>query len=289
MFGYVTIYQKDLAPPLLDRYQAYYCGLCRVLGQKYGAAGQMTLSYDMTFAALLLSALYDPETALFEGYCRLHPIKARPRAANEFLTYAADMSIALAYYNYLDNWQDDAHRASLRRAKQLEPFLDAIAVRYPAQCSAMKDRLAALTALENARCTDLDALCGCFGALLGEVFCCRDDVWAPLLRRMGCGLGGFIYLMDAYDDLPRDRRRGSFNPLLPLADSLSYEAYEARVHALLTQQLGICAEAFTLLPILKDSPEGALLYSTLYAGVWCQYTIIKAMHDKRRKGKLQHG
>ena len=34
MFGYVTIYHKGLAKPELDRYQAYYCGLCRTLGQK---------------------------------------------------------------------------------------------------------------------------------------------------------------------------------------------------------------------------------------------------------------
>ena len=29
MFGYVTIYHKGLEKPELDRYQAYYCGLCR--------------------------------------------------------------------------------------------------------------------------------------------------------------------------------------------------------------------------------------------------------------------
>ena len=32
MFGYVTIYRKGLAKEDLDRYQAYYCGLCQALG-----------------------------------------------------------------------------------------------------------------------------------------------------------------------------------------------------------------------------------------------------------------
>ena len=49
MFGYVTIYHKGLEKPELDRYQAYYCGLCRTLGQKYGLPGQLTLSYDLAF------------------------------------------------------------------------------------------------------------------------------------------------------------------------------------------------------------------------------------------------
>ena len=29
MFGYVTLYRKGLADAEMDRYQAYYCGLCR--------------------------------------------------------------------------------------------------------------------------------------------------------------------------------------------------------------------------------------------------------------------
>ena len=32
MFGYVTIYRKGLDDAATDRYQAYYCGLCRRLG-----------------------------------------------------------------------------------------------------------------------------------------------------------------------------------------------------------------------------------------------------------------
>ena len=107
MFGYVTIYRKDLPPEVIDRYQAYYCGLCEALGRRYGAAGRMTLSFDMTFAAVLLSALYDPETVYSTGRCAPHPLKPRPRAANRYVDYAADMSIALAYYNFLDDWQDE--------------------------------------------------------------------------------------------------------------------------------------------------------------------------------------
>ena len=140
MFGYVTIYHKGLEKPELDRYQAYYCGLCRTLGQKYGLPGQLTLSYDLAFIAILHSALYEPQTQFFAGRCAPHPIKARPRAANEFLDYAADMTIALAYYNFLDNWQDDHSRASLRQAKKLEGHLPAIRARWPRQ-TAVVDQL----------------------------------------------------------------------------------------------------------------------------------------------------
>ena len=103
MFGYVTLYRKGLADAEMDRYQAYYCGLCRTLGRRYGRTGQMALSYDMAFVAILLTALYDTPTAFSEGRCVPHPLKKRPRADNELLDYAADMTAALAYYNFLDD------------------------------------------------------------------------------------------------------------------------------------------------------------------------------------------
>ena len=206
MFGYVTIYHKGLEKPELDRYQAYYCGLCRTLGQKYGLPGQLTLSYDLAFIAILHTALYEPETQFTAGRCAPHPVKARPRAANEFLDYAADMTIALAYYNFLDNWQDDHSRASLHQAQKLEPYLPAIRARWPRQTAAITAQLEALNALEKAGSHDLDALCRAFGDLLGAVFAFREDIWSPTLQAMGRGLGGFIYLMDAYDDLPKDAR-----------------------------------------------------------------------------------
>ena len=81
----------------MDCYQAYYCGLCQSLGRKYGTAARMALSYDMTFAALLLTALYDPPTQTSQGRCAPHPLRTRPRAVNEFTDYAADMTVVLAY------------------------------------------------------------------------------------------------------------------------------------------------------------------------------------------------
>ena len=69
-------------------------------GRRYGRTGQLALSYDMAFVAILLTALYDTPTAFSEGRCVPHPLKKRPRADNELLDYAADMTAALAYYNF---------------------------------------------------------------------------------------------------------------------------------------------------------------------------------------------
>ena len=59
MFGYIIVNKQELKFREFDVYQSYYCGLCQSLKERFGRRGQLTLSYDMTFVALLLSALYD--------------------------------------------------------------------------------------------------------------------------------------------------------------------------------------------------------------------------------------
>ncbi len=62
MFGYVVLNKPEIKFKDFDMYRSFYCGLCRELRERYGISGQITLSYDMTFVILLLSALYEPHT-----------------------------------------------------------------------------------------------------------------------------------------------------------------------------------------------------------------------------------
>ena len=47
--------------------------------------------------------------------------------------------------------------------------------------------------------------------------------------------------------------------------------------------MALCAENFQLLPILQDTPEGQLVYNTIYAGVWSKYALVKATRAKKPK------
>ena len=75
MFGYVVANKPELKMREFHKYKAYYCGLCKVLREKYGLSGQMTLTYDMTFLVILLTSLYESETQLEEKRCIVHPVK----------------------------------------------------------------------------------------------------------------------------------------------------------------------------------------------------------------------
>ena len=103
MFGYVVANKAGLSEQQLARYRAFYCGLCRALRTRFGQLGRMTLTYDMTFLVMLLSSLYEPETHTGANRCVPHPKTPQHWLQNEFTEYAADLNLALAYHNLLDD------------------------------------------------------------------------------------------------------------------------------------------------------------------------------------------
>ena len=119
MFGYIIVNKQEMKFREFDCYQSYYCGLCQCLKKRYGRSGQLTLSYDMTFLIMLLSSLYEPETAFFHCKCIAHPFEAHPARQNVFTEYAADMNLLLSYYKCVDDWEDE--RKLSRRADAAAP------------------------------------------------------------------------------------------------------------------------------------------------------------------------
>ena len=57
MFGYVIVNKPELKIKDFDTYQSFYCGLCKALHEDFGRRGQLTLNFDLTFLAILLTAL----------------------------------------------------------------------------------------------------------------------------------------------------------------------------------------------------------------------------------------
>ena len=269
MFGYVTANWKELDKPMQDRYQSVYCGICRRIREQSSNLSRLGLSYDMAFLALLLMSLYELEETSGGNACMLHPIKKRPWVDNEYVRYAADMNVALAYYNCLDDWQDDKKLTAKAMANVFGKGYARIEEQYPRQCAAIRDCIARLSALEKENCPNPDLPAACFGELMGEILVYREDLWAPHLRRMGMALGRFIYLLDAAVDYPRDKRKGKYNPYLAMGMEEDWNRWEEY----LLLAMGSCTASYEMLPLVQDKE---LLDNILYSGVWVSY---------RRKGK----
>ena len=279
MYGYIIANQDELKIKDYKKYRSYYCGLCHMLSKKHGPKGQITLSYEMTFLAVLLTALYEEPLKHEKHRCLVHGMQSRDMLFNDITAYAADMEVLTAYYKALDNWHDDKDVKSRAFSLTLLRDVKAIEKRWPRQSCAVRDNLEILTALEKAGEQDLDTVAGCFGRLLGEIFVLReDDVWADELRHMGFYLGKFIYLMDAYEDLEKDRKRRHFNIW---ESRRTRRDFDALVENTLSLMMGDCAQSFEVLPIVQDID---ILRNILYSGVWMSYNAMWAKEkDKGEK------
>lgn len=273
MFGYVTANYQELSKEQQTRYGAVYCGICRKIREQSGNAARLGLRYDMAFLALLLMSLYEPEEEQGKNACVLHPIHHRPWIDNQYIRYAADMNVALAYYNCLDDWKDDGKKTAKIMAGVLGKQLPEIEERYPRQCGAIRDCIESLSQKEKENCPNPDAAAGDFGALMAELLVYEEDLWGDTLRTLGDSLGRFIYLLDAALDYDKDARKGKYNPYLAMGtgkDPNKWEEY-------LVLTMGRATEAFERLPLVQDK---ALLDNILYSGVWVSY---------RGKGRKPNG
>ena len=265
MFGYVTVCEPELKMKDYRKYKAYYCGLCRKLKEKYGFLGQITLTYDMTFAIILLTSLYECKTKYEEHICKAHLVKKQSILFNEITDYAADMNLLLAYYHMQDDWNDERKVTSFAGEKLLKNKISAVEKKYKRQCKVIKEELANLSMLESENCANIDYVAGCFGKLMEELFVYREDIWAPTLRKLGFYLGKFIYIMDAYDDIEKDIKENNYNPLKSIYNKPDYEN---QCVMMLKMMMAETARQFEKLPCIIDED---ILRNIIYDGVWIRY------------------
>lgn len=271
MFGYVRPSLARLSEEDQRRFGAAYCGLCRVLGERYGTAARFILNYDFTFLSILL---WPPEVSipLHKG-CLAHPFGGRDYyPGNEALALAADCSVILAWWQLRDALADpgrgktkyraasSALRAAYRKAQERRPGFD----------QATQEQLERLEELERRRCPTMDEPADTFARLLsniaGEV---EDPVKRRVLEQMLYHLGRWIYLVDAVDDLTEDFATGSYNPLIARFSleqgKLPEEGREALVISL-DHSVRLCAAAYELWNFGVWSP---IIRSTVYEGLFC--------------------
>lgn len=285
MFGYITINRGELKVRELETYESYYCGLCRMLKDRYGLAGCTMLNYDMTFLGMLLSSLYEEKETPAKRVCRPGskkrlekslPNSQMPKQAviTESLGYAADMNYMLSYHNHMDNWLDDNSFASLNMVHLMQKKYRSLAKKYPRQHKAIASYIQKLHLCEAANEPDIEAAANLTGEAMAEIYAAKDDVWKDILRQMGYYMGKFIYLMDAYDDVEKDSKDGSYNPLKEL---YKQDGFDEKVREYLSLIMSCCCRAFEVLPII-DNAE--IMRNILYAGVWVKYTRV--MQERKK-------
>ena len=272
------------------RYHAAYCGLCRALGRRCGLLARFTLNYDFTLLAMLFAPA---EPAWCEARCPAHPFRKRrccgPCAGFDL---AADESVILFWLKLADDVADRGFFAGLparlaawglrgayKRASRARPDFDARA----------REQLSRLRALERENCPSMDRAADAFARILCAAV--PDGLEERRGRALGeflYHLGRWVYIIDAWDDLAEDRKRGSYNPLLARFGGAP-EAHLDELRTTLEHSARLCQAAFQLEAFGLWTP---VLENILYLGLPVVQEAVLAGRWKelnRRSGGSHRG
>ena len=269
MFGYVRINKMDLTFREFDVYKGYYCGLCKYLKQNHGEISRLSLNYDITFLILLLTSVYRPKSTITQEVCIANPIKKKARIVNEITEYAASMNVLLTYYKLEDNLHDDKGIKDILAYNIYKGKLKKAYEKYPEKADYIKNQLVVLQNLEESNSTDIDAVSNTFGNLMGEIFAYKNDKYEHDLRIIGFNIGKYIYMLDAYEDLDRDIKKGRYNPFIEYANKK--EELRKRVDKLISISLGHLAQSIDNLHIKFNIN---IIENIIYSGVYLRYKNI---------------
>lgn len=226
MFGYVKPFTPRLLVCELETYKSVYCGVCRSLGKVCGPAIRLTLSYDFVFLALFCAAANKEKLNHETGRCGLSPFKKRMIcAAGPATEYAAASAMLLMYHKAADDVKDSKGIKKILKKFALSamkrPYRKTRTA-YPRLAKQLEECMARQAQVEKDGVDDIDLAADPTGTGLSVLLAqAVPETDRQSVLAFAYMLGRWVYLIDAADDMEKDRRSKSFNPLHSAAQARS--------------------------------------------------------------------
>ncbi len=252
MFGYVTPFKPELKIVEFEAYKAAYCGLCKRLKENYGFTSTMGLSYDFAFFSCLALGLEEAEPIFAKKPCSTNPIKKVATLSGDPLDIVAAAHVLLACGKLEDDLADEGGADKVKARAALAVLSGAnkrARDRYPTLASNIDENLASLKSAEQGDELSLDGYTEHFAKLLASIatVLSQDEMTQRVLYQIGYQTGRWIYLLDALDDLPKDKEKGRFNPLVKTGLDGEVEL----IKEMLRDAANAASLALTLLPLKR--------------------------------------
>ncbi len=289
MFGNIKPVRGEMKIKDHNIYRAYYCGLCRSMGARYKGLCNMGLSYEAVFAAILVSAFSDEELKFKNTRCIMHPLTKNPTVVgNSSVDRAAALNVLLIYHSLCDNVRDENDfKSRLAKIWFTRPYKKA-KKENPSADSLIKDKLEDLEMLEESLCGVLDMAAQPFAELMGETALSAADEKNDDIYWFGFFMGKWLYVLDAFDDIEKDKESGAYNPfLMMLPDKTAEEVKNlAREDAeyLLKSALTRLGQIFDKLPVKRNKE---IIENILFLGMPERTDEVLTDSGKRKKGERE--
>lgn len=277
MFGYIKPNVPTLRICDKERYDCYYCGLCRCIGKEYGIAARMCLNYDCTFLAIMLASVCDDKLKSEPKHCPFNPLGKKKGMITEYssaMEFSAAAAVILAFYKLEDNVHDGK---PLYKAAEL-PLIGAYkkaSKEYKCLDEVIRLNLDELSAIERRKETSADIPANAFGKLLAQIMelAASDETTRRIFGEIGFHIGRFIYLIDAFEDREKDEKNSLYNPFV-----LSGSSDEDAIF-LMEISVNYAIDALVLLDIKH---ERAIIDNIITEGL---FAAMDKLTHKKLKGK----
>ncbi|MGN0537916.1 MAG: DUF5685 family protein [Acutalibacteraceae bacterium] len=269
MFGYLTPHKPEMKVKHYDLYKSVYCGLCKVLGKQYGFLARLTLSYDCTVLAVLSLAVNKETVCIQRGRCVCNPLKKCEFCCGTedgSFRLAAGISVIMTYYKLEDTATDSKGIKSFA-AKFLKLLFSRChkkaAADFPQIESDTAQMMKDQQTVEHEQ-VGVDRSAVPTAELISKICVqlCNENSQKPILKEFGYYVGRWIYLIDAADDLEKDKKKGTFNPFLNTDIQGNSADY---CNAVLNNTVARIIAAYDLLGLRGDF--SAVLENILYEGI----------------------
>ena len=251
MFGYIRPVKPQLKICDYDDYRTVFANLQKTVKKQYGIFFKTLLDLDFVLPALLESAFKKPaDIPAGDTPAGVAPAGAAPET--DFTAAAAVILI----------------RFKLEREKKLTRKIllgitkrnyEKAALKYPELTEYISKKLEKQAKLTDANCKSIDRASEPFADCIGEIFSYMsgNKKTKAILRRTGFFTGRYIYIMNAFENVLNDYKKGGFNPLVvgnAVVNELNFEAVMKKTEHSINFTLGALADAYVQLKYEKYKP-----------------------------------
>jgi hypothetical protein len=238
LFGSIRPAKQQLRICDDEAYHAMFLKLQRAVKKEYGFTNKSLLNSDFTLFALLESAFGEQG----EGH-------------GDKVDFTAAAAVLLSRFALAS---DDKRFVRLKLKLTERGYLAAQGI-YPKLAKHIALYFKAQAELTEANCKSIDRASEPLAEIMGEVlsYLSGDREVKAHLRRTGYFLGRFIYIMNAFESVFDDYKKGGFNPLVignAVVNELNFDGVMKKTEHSVNFTLGALADAYVQLKFERYKP-----------------------------------
>lgn len=210
MFGYIKLDSK--CPRIMNAvFKKNYCMLCKAIEKNYGQLPRFALSFDVTFMLMLFTD-YNFLEDIKKVRCLTSTDEVKHKAKEETIKKCAALNIAMAEAELLDHINDDKSFIAKLLLALFKGKFKKVDKDYPKMRKRLIDGYAKFDEYET-NGKSLVEIENMFADMITDIakydFNIKDE---QIINQLSY-VAKWLYFIDACDDLDKDVKTKSFNPL----------------------------------------------------------------------------